>query len=392
MKTVLIVILSIMLAVSGGLLIYGTTFGVASDSGFSFGDYTEPVNPEEYASAIAEWIVLNAKDNPTLMAATNPSKDPAKFAVEVNGWYDVFGKADPSTSILVRHSGADLVPYLLIPVTYNHNRSKQYCLSYHYEVEASGAKIITDGIRLRIQPSPAKTECYYRSYVWSGTAGVTSPVTVKLEFGWQKFRQNQLKSYVESYDPETHEYARNLKYGSVEKRKDTDIEREVPYKVYSLVLLPIYVGSGADQKEDATAEITSSVIDGSTVTMTMPNDEKPYYTLSFSEDIQAAQCPENTEDCLNKALGERMKYITIKRADFHVEIWPCGLFRHATASFTVNAEINGKQGDAEIKMDFGYYYDDDSCDIVKYILEDGCWESKMSDENKALLNSRKKSA
>ena len=82
--------------------------------------------------------------------------------------------------------------------------------------------------------------------------------------------------------------------------------------------------------------------------------------------------------------------ITIKQANFDVDIWECGLFRQATVNFLVDAKINGKQGDASISMTYKFYYDDDSCDIGKYILRDG-WEEYLTAENKAILaESRKK--
>ena len=153
--------------------------------------------------------------------------------------------------------------------------------------------------------------------------------------------------------------------------------------------IPLYLGGGDKKDSDYDAKVESDVIDGATVTVTNPTKEQPYYTLTFSEDLTAAQRKENVYDRLNEALGGKMSNITIKKADFKVEIWDCGLFRQLSADFTVNAKISGKQADAEIKMDYKFYYDDYNCDVVRLIEKEG-WTQYLSSGNQELLRSMKK--
>ena len=60
MKVVIVVILSLVLALSGGLLIYGATLGDPVSFGSDLGDLTPPNNPDAFAHGIAEWIATQA--------------------------------------------------------------------------------------------------------------------------------------------------------------------------------------------------------------------------------------------------------------------------------------------------------------------------------------------
>ena len=148
---------------------------------------------------------------------------------------------------------------------------------------------------------------------------------------------------------------------------------------------PIYRG-GADKNDNA--PLDSSVVDGSTVSVTAPTESAPYYVLTFSEDINKAQTKANLYDRLNEALGGKMSDITLEKADFTVEIWESGVFRQLTAKFVVNATINGKTGKADIDMSYKFYYDNKSCDIFS-LIEQADWVKYLSDENKQEFATRK---
>ena len=83
-----------------------------------------------------------------------------------------------------------------------------------------------------------------------------------------------------------------------------------------------------------------------------------------------------------------MSNITLKKADFTVEIWESGVFRQLSAKFTVNAKINGKQGDAEVDMSYKFYYDNKSCDIFA-LIEQADWVKYLSAANKTEFDQRK---
>ena len=176
MKTAIVIILSIIIAFGGGLLIYGATLGDATTMSTDLGELLPPENPAEFASGIATEIETRVRYDTnrgyaeTFFPETNPSKDPAIFAAEVDGWYDVFGKSDPATSILTRYSSADLVGNLLVPITYNHNRSNQFCMVSHYEIKASGSKIVSDNLRVRVQVAPFAVDGVYISRAWAGSS------------------------------------------------------------------------------------------------------------------------------------------------------------------------------------------------------------------------------
>ena len=390
MKKVIIIILSVIIALDAGLLVYGAiSFGGAASYEGDLGELVAPVNPDAYAAAIAEWIALYAESNDhrTLSAKFNLGKNPDTFAAEVNGWFDVFGAADPATSILTRYADdpAGLVANVLVPVTYNQNRSTQFRVTSHYEINAGGKVSYSDNTRVRKQPRPAYADFYYLSLAWTGSSGFAN---LRARFNDQQL--NSIMNSISSYDAATGAYEYQLRKPTKET-KDGDLDREVPFKIYDLLNIPIYLGGG-DKKgdnSDCLALVESDVIDGSTVVVTAPTEEKPYYTITFSEDLVAAQRKENVYDRLNETLGGKMSNITIKKADFVVEIWECGLFRQVTTDFEINAKISGKQGDAQVGMNFKFYYDDYNCDVIRLIANEH-WEQYLSESNRAKFENMKK--
>ena len=390
MKKVVVIILSVILTLEAGLLIYGgVTFGSSASYEADLGELLPPEKPDAYASQIAEWIALYAESNNhrTLSAEFNKGKNPETFAAEVDGWFDVFGAADPSTSILTRYKDdpAGLVANVLVPVTYNHNRATQFRMTNHFEIRADGQVSYSDNTRAKKQPRPAYVDFYYLSLAWTGSSGFAN---LRARFSTQQL--NSLLNPISSYNASTGAYDYQL---SKPQKKSTegDLDREVPFKVYDLLNIPIYLGGGDDKTNgtDCEALVESDVIDGSTVVVTEPTTQKPYYTITFSEDITAAQRTENVYARFNETLGGKMKDITIKKADFEVEIWECGLFRQLNIKFEINAKINGKQGDATIDMNYKFYYDDYNCDVVRLIANEG-WEQYLNASTREKFNSMKR--
>jgi len=392
MKKAVVIILSIILAFSGGLLIYGSTLGASTTTGSeNLGDLLPPDAPDVYAHGIAEYLVSHADQlkstsyGQTFYVETNPSKDPAIFASEVDGWYDVFGKSDPSIAIPARYSGADLVGNLIVPITYNHNRAKQFCMNSKTVISASGNTVYADNLRVRQQIAPFQVDTFYRARSWAGSSTKSSaPIHVRYADQKLDVQGGAALFLVEDYDEDTDEYTYKIPTPEKGDRGDRDLDRETPYKTQDMLCFPIDFGDKSGQNP-----VNSSVVDGSTVVLTEPTSEKPYYTLTFSENPNTAQTEENLYGRLNEVLGKQMAEITIKQADFTFEIWECGLFRQMTAHFVVNAKIGGKKGDAEIDMNYKFYYDDYACDVVRLIGSIG-WEKYLSDANRAEFESRKK--
>ncbi len=389
MKTAIIIILSIIIAFGGGLLIYGATLGDATTMSTDLGELLPPENPVEFASGIATEIEQRVKYDTnrgyaeTFFPETNPSKDPAIFAAEVDGWYDVFGKSDPATSILTRYSGADLVGNLLVPITYNHNRSKQFCMVSHYEIKASGSKIVSDNLRVRVQVAPFAADGVNISRAWAGSSS-SSAAGMTVYYNDQQLSYKMPFGAITDYDEEKGEYDMNI--GKPKKEScDRDLDREVPYKTYDLLNFPLYLG-GEDKNDNS--PLDSSVVLGSSVNITAPTEEKPYYTLTFSEDVEKAQTSRNLYDRLNEALGGKMSEITLEKADFTVEIGESCVFRKLNAKITVNAKINGKKGEAEVDMSYKFYYDNKSCDIFA-LIEQADWVKYLNAANKTEFEERK---
>ena len=389
MKTAIIIILCIAIALGGGLLIYGSTLDSAS-LGLQLGELLPPDQPDAFAHGIAEKIATKVKNDPntgyanTFFPETNPSKDPAIFAAEVDGWYDVFGKKDAANSILTRYSGADLVGNLIVPITYNQNRSKQFCMASHFEINAGGSKSISDNLRVRVQIEPFAVDGVYISRAWTGSQTFSASGLV-VYYNDQQLTRKTPFGAIKSYDEKTGTYDMVFGKPTKEESRDRDLDREVPYKTYDLLTFPIYLG-GADKNDNS--PLDSSVVDGSTVSVTAPTESAPYYVLTFSEDINKAQTKANLYDRLNEALGGKMSDITLEKADFTVEIWESGVFRQLTAKFVVNATINGKTGKADIDMSYKFYYDNKSCDIFS-LIEQADWVKYLSDENKQEFATRK---
>lgn len=389
MKTAIIVVLCIVIAFGGGLLIYGATLGDATTMSTDLGELLPPENPAEFASGIATEIEQRVRYDTnrgyaaTFFPETNPSKDPAIFAAEVDGWYDVFGKSDPAKSILTRYSGADLVGNLLVPITYNHNRSKQFCMVSHYEIKASGSKIVSDNLRVRVQVAPFAVDGVYISRAWAGSSA-SSAAGMTVYYNDQQLSYKMPFGAITDYDEEKGEYDMNIGKPKKESR-DRDLDREVPFKTYDLLNFPLYLG-GEDKNDNS--PLDSSVVLGSSVKITAPTEEKPYYTLTFSEDVEKAQTSRNLYDRLNEALGGKMSEITLEKADFTVEIWESGVFRQLNAKITVNAKINGKKGEAEVDMSYKFYYDNKSCNIFA-LIEQADWVKYLNAANKTEFEERK---
>lgn len=388
MKTAIIVILVILIAFSGGLLIYGSTLSAGKGGPEDLGDLLPPEDPDIYAHGISEWIKEHADTwgNRVYMDSfsNNPGKDAAVFAAEVDGWFDVFGKHDPATSIPTRYKDdpAGMVANLIVPITYNHNRAKQYCMVQNTVISAETQTVYSDNLRVRRQVAPFAVDSFYRARVWAGSTSASS-VVFHVWYGTQRFDMTGLMA-VQDYNEDTGVYTYSIGTPS-QKSASRELDREYPYKTWDMLCLPIYFGG----VNDSDPVVDSSVVDGSTVVLTEPTEEKPYYVLTFSEELTAAQREENTEKRLNSVLGNRMSNITIKKADFEAEIWDCGLLRQVKAHFTVNAKIGGKQGDAEVEFSYLFYYDDYACDVVRLIGDIG-WEKYLNAENRADFNSRKK--
>ncbi len=391
MKTAIIIILCIAIALGGGLLIYGSTLDSAS-LGLQLGELLPPDQPDAFAHGIAEKIATKVKNDPntgyanTFFPETNPSKDPAIFAAEVDGWYDVFGKKDAANSILTRYSGADLVGNLIVPITYNQNRSKQFCMASHFEINAGGSKSISDNLRVRVQIEPFAVDGVYISRAWAGSQ-TSSASGLVVYYNDQQLTRKTPFGAIKSYDEKTGTY--DMVFGKPkEESRDRDLDREVPYKTFDLLNLPIYLG-GVDKNDDS--PLDSSVVDGDSVRITPPTEAAPYYVLTFSEDYQKAQTEANRNGRLGQALGGKTAGIDIKsieKADFTVEIWESGVFRQLTVKFVVNATINGKMGKADIDMSYKFYYDNKSCDMFS-LIEQADWVKYLSDENKQEFATRK---
>ena len=387
MKVVIVILLSLALVFGGGLLVYGAVSygGPATTVTLDLGDLLPPVAPNAYAHEIAEVIATRVKNDPnvgyrnTFFTDTNPSKNPEIFAAEADGWYDVFGKSDASKSILTRYSGADLVGNLLVPITYNHNRAKQFCMAAHFEVEAGGRISYSDKLRIRVQVAPFAVDEVQRSLAWAG--GTTSSSAIfRLYYNDQQLESTSF-SAIDSYDEDTGTYGEVSLSRPSESGRDRDLDREVPYKTFDLLNLPIYLG-GVDKNDDS--PLDSSVVDGDSVRITPPTEAAPYYVLTFSEDYQKAQTEANRNGRLGQALGGKTAGIDIKsieKADFTVEIWEDGVLRRVSADFSVKAKIKKDEGDAKISMTYQFYYDDKSCDLYS-VVESVGWTQYLSAANK----------
>ena len=380
MKTVIVIILSLLLVLSVGLLAYGATLSNRANFAPDLGDLLPPVAPDEYAHDIALWIEANLTAESaygrSFLPGYNPHKDPARFAAEVDGWFDVFGKHDPASCIPARYSGAELVSHLMVPVTYNNNRSKHFRMASHFEIHAGGDVFYSDNFRVREQPEPFAVDAFYVSRFWGGSP-TRSSASIRAYYNDQKLEFVGF-GVVKDYDEITGEY--DLSYGKPTLGScGRGMKSEFPRETYNLLTLPIYLGE---------TELDCSVVDGATVRLTEPTDEKPYYTLTFSENLATAQTEENLNARLNAALGSRMSEITLKKADFVVEIWESGVFRQVTADLSVSAKIGGKKGDGAIKMTYKFYYDDASTDVIALIDSVG-WTTKLSPQNQAEIAERK---
>lgn len=374
MKKALIIVLSLLLTLNVALLAYGATLGDEITAGTAdLGDLVPPENPREYAHAFAEWAMLRRQQG----TRVDRSREDAGFLIEeTDGWFDVFGKSDSSASVLMRCDGAALVANLMVPITYNHNRVKQYREVSHFEITAGGRRIYSDNIRIRQQVAPAQMDRFYLSLAWTGMK-LSSFATLRAGYNDQAFVSRL--NLIQAYDEESGTYRYQLRAPTTSSR-NRDPDEEIPYKTFGLLSLPIYFGD---------LEIDASVVDDSSVKINEPTAETPYYVLSFSEDLTAAQKDENVNRRLNRALGDQMSNAVIKQADFRVEIWDSGVFRQIRAHFLVNAKIGGKQGDAEVDMSYKFYYDDASCDIVDHFESVG-WEKYLNAANRAEFDQKKK--
>ena len=331
MKKVFVIILAVLIAATGGLLVYGAT---------------------RKAPEISETISKG------LLAAP-----PANVSNGAAHWYDV-------ETMLAAPSAKQKAANLLVYTAYNHINVKEFFFKAHVDVLSGNKYSCSDYYR-----TEQGANAFYEAFAYTG--GSANSATRRIDYNNQRLTDYSISV---TYDRSEKIYSTAWNDPKVENR-ESDLPAETPYIIYSWYDLPIDLGG----RQDAYNEIKTSLISDQ-VSIDYPSDGKPYYSVEFVADIEKANASEETVRRLAEGTGDVMKKIDILELSFEAEIWPCGLFRSLKVNVRVVASVQGKRGQGTITRTYEFSYDKVDCSVANKFKQTGL-DKYLSEENKAICES-----
>ncbi len=331
MKKVLVIILAVLIALTGGVMIYGVTRGT----------------PE----------VFHEVKKGLLAPPADSIQDGAAH------WYSV------DTMLSSASSSKQKAANLLVYTTYNHINCKQFYFAAHVDATSGNKYTCSDYYRTQ-----ERMNSFYETFAYTG--GSLNTAKRRVYYNDQKLED--VTGNV-SYDRKTKEYRVTWNDPDV-TANEPDLSNETPYMFYSWFDLPIDMGS----RQSAYNEIDASLIESASITA--PSDSAPYYVVSFTTDIEKMNASEETLRRLKEGTGDVMKDIEILDMTLEYEIWPSGLFRSITVKSRVVAKVSGKKGEGRIDRTYQFSYDDVDCSIAKK-FETRELTKFLNDDNKAACQS-----
>ena len=330
MKKVLIIILAVLIAATGGLLVYSATRG----------------EPEEYHQ-ITHGLL---------------AEPPANIKEGAAHWYDV-------STMLTGSSAQEKAANLLVYTAYNHINVSGFYFAAHVDVSAKKKYTCSDYYRTQ-----QGVNTFYEAFAYTGKNSIIPSTALRrLDYVDQRV---SVSSASVTYDLNEKVYTTTW---DSPKTTDTSLSlrSETPYTLYSWYDLPLDMGD----------DVLDFSLISDQVTIDSPTSQKPYYVLTFSADVPKAKDSAETLRRLKEGTGNVMSKIDLMDLTYKVEIWPCGLFRHIEVYARVVATVTGAgRGDAEIKRYYDFSYDALDCSVALK-FENSDLTKELKEENQERIKS-----
>ena len=352
MKKVLVIILSVLLVISAGLLTYGVIQGPKKE-----------IEEEETA--------MFSAPAPDLFYG-----DADAQKINVTDLYSSNKMANKS----------EKVANMIINASYNNILINQFYFKAHVDVEPTSNKdkfACSDYYRAK-----NGVNMFYQTLAYTGTFNL---VQARIDYVDQRLEKN---GEVE-YDKETKTWSYSLKSPSV-KGTTLSLPALTPYNIYSWYDFPLDLGgvraAGDGSTSGRTEAIDYSLIDETSVKIEEKQDAdgNAYYKITFSALIEKAQASQETITRFSESFSS-LKKVEFSELNFDVEIWKdAGVFRQIAFDARVTASIGSDRGEVNIQKALTFSYDDKDCSVAAHIKKladefDQKWITKLSAKNQAQL-------
>lgn len=353
LKIILIVLFAFLLAVGGGLLVYGALQGPA-------------IIVEEDASAYS------------VPAANLYRGEYANKKVDI-----VAIKNDNSSS-----SSAERAARMLVNASYNNIFINQFYYSAHVDVNPTGKSskyACSDYYR-------AKTgaNMFYQTLAYTGS---WNPLQIKIDYVDQRIKTSPLATA--KYDLDTKQWSYNATPAEVSS-SNVSLPDPTPYNLYSWYDFPLDLGGlkacGNGSTAGRTEDIDFSLIDEKTVKIVEAQDSNgnDFYRISFKAIISKAQDSSETIARFSESYSS-LKNVEFSELSFEVDVWKdAGVFRKIEYNARVTASIGNDRGEVKINKLLAFSYDDIDCSVAAHIkkLADNFtqkWITDLSASNQAQI-------
>ena len=326
LKIILIVILSLLLVVSGGLLAYGI------------------LNP----SSAQEGGSTGAGDPP----------DMALFEGETHlDVSETFGDKKASEE----KKATDL----MVQAAYNLINIKQFYFSARVDVKSGSKFAFSDYNYTR-----KGLDTFKRAQAYTGSINT---FVLRCYYIDQKLENSGLSEY----DFNTESWSYSVTSPDVTDKSNSK-DAESPYFFYSVLDFPLDFGgkrAKVDDESKRTDDIDYTLIDPDSVELT-ENKKGGFYTLEFKVLASKLNSSEEMKYRLadttsGKKLDGTLMMQNIRFDDFVVkaEIWKeSGVFRTLYYKTNVNATLNGESGNSTIEKTINFSFDDENCSVARKIM------------------------
>ena len=352
MKKVLIIILSILLVISTGLLTYGVIQGPKKE-----------IEEEETAmfSAPASGLFYG---------------DAADQKISMEGLYTSNRMANKS----------ERVANMIVNASYNNILINQFYYKAHVDVTPTSNKdkyACSDYYRAK-----SGVNMFYQTLAYTGSINL---VQARIDYVNQRLEKNGEAEY----DKDTKVWSYSLTNPSA-KGTTLSLPALTPYNIYSWYDFPLDLGgekaAGSGSTSGRTKDIDYSLIDEKSVVIEEKTDAagNAYYKLTFSALLNEVQSSQESITRFSESFSS-LKKVEFSELTFDVEIWKdAGVFRKIAFFSRVTASIGSDRGEVVIDKALTFSYDDKDCSVAAHIKKladtfDQKWITKLNADNQKQL-------
>ena len=355
LKIIFIVLFSLLLAVSGGLLVYAAM---------------NPVKPQPPE------VVTYEAPAPGLFVGEYADKQINMSAI----------KSD--NAIL---SAAERAAKMVVSASYNNIYIDQFYYKANVEVtptKNSNKYACSEYYRAK----NGENKMFYETLAYTGSI---NPGQVKVDYVDQRLTSTCLVNYDRSAEVWSYNFS-NVSRPSKNDGNPVTLPEATPYNIYSWYDFPLDLGGLKAHDGVPTANrtegIDASLIDEKSVKIEEKTDENGnvYYNIRFKVVIERAQESKETLARFAESF-DSLKNVEFSELSFEVDVWKdAGVFRKIAFDARVNASISNDRGEVKINKLLGFSYDDEHCSVAGHIEKlrstfSDDWKNKLSAENKAEL-------